>query len=262
MLPVSQLGVAGVPRPTSYEVRGHSNTTPYPCIFPILVQKEAMPKAFDIFLCTGSIKKVATQYATAGINAASLPVPDKEIPAMHKSPLDRIKVAAPCDAEWRWMYGSDRVRFCGQCSKNVYNLSAMSTEEAEDLVRHTEGQLCDRFYRRADGTFLTGDNCPVGIRAIGKRLSKWAAAAAAAALGFFANVGLLGLADKPGPGIAVTPGQMAPQDPPPIRPGTPPVMPMVTPLVTRIPPSSEVLRRTRPAIERPGAVDQKSRPTK
>ena len=172
---------------------------------------------------------------------------------MHKSPLDKIKVAAPCDAEWRWMYGSDRVRFCGQCSKNVYNLSAMTTEEAEDLVRHTEGQLCVRFYRRADGTFLTGDNCPVGMRAIGKKVSKWATAAAAAALGFFANVGLLGLADKPRPGPGVTQGLVAPQIPPPVLP--------VTPLVTRIPPSSEVIR-TGVGSKQPGTLDRAGRTAK
>ena len=177
---------------------------------------------------------------------------------MHKSPLDKIKVAAPCDAEWRWMYGSDRVRFCGQCSKNVYNLSAMSREDAEDLVRHTEGQLCDRFYRRADGTFLTGDNCPVGVRALGKRLSKWAAAAAAAALGFFASVGLLGAADKPGTGAGVSQGMMTPPSLPPILPVTPPV----TTFVTRIPPSSEVIKRQGPAIDKSSAIDRQSRSAK
>jgi hypothetical protein len=62
------------------------------------------------------------------------------------------------------MKGDDRVRFCSQCSLNVYNLSSMKPEEAESLVQQHEGRLCVRFYRRRDGTVLTGD-CPVGLRA-------------------------------------------------------------------------------------------------
>src|ERR1044072_3292187 len=84
---------------------------------------------------------------------------------MHKPPLEKIKVAAPCKAEWRWMYGDDRVRFCGQCNQNVYNLSSMTRGQAEDLILRTEGRLCVRFYRRADGTILT-KNCSVGLQAV------------------------------------------------------------------------------------------------
>jgi TonB family protein len=84
---------------------------------------------------------------------------------MHNPPLEKIKVAAPCKAEWRWMYGDDRIRFCGQCNQNVYNLSAMTREQAEDLILRTDGRLCVRFYRRADGTILT-KNCSVGLQAI------------------------------------------------------------------------------------------------
>ncbi len=89
---------------------------------------------------------------------------------MHNSPLDKIKVAAPCTMAWRWMSGNDRVRYCRQCSLNVYNLSAMSRWEAEELIRRNEGRLCVRFYRRADGTILT-ENCPVGLQAIKKKLA-------------------------------------------------------------------------------------------
>lgn len=106
---------------------------------------------------------------------------------MHKSPLDKIKVASPCNMEWRWMSGNDRVRYCRQCSLNVYNLSAMSRWQAEDLIRRTEGRLCVRFYRRADGTILT-ENCPVGLQAIKKKLARTRAhilGAIMSFLGFF-----------------------------------------------------------------------------
>jgi hypothetical protein len=77
--------------------------------------------------------------------------------------LEQIRIAEPCNASWDRMQGDERVRFCGECRKNVYNLSAMSREEAEGLVHELEGHLCVRFYQRRDGTVLT-DNCPVGVR--------------------------------------------------------------------------------------------------
>lgn len=92
-----------------------------------------------------------------------------------KSPLDRVKIAAPCSAEWDQMFSfqGERIRFCSQCNLNVYNLSEMTRGEAESLITRTEGRLCVRFYRRADGTILT-QNCPIGLRAI-KRKVTWAA---------------------------------------------------------------------------------------
>lgn len=77
--------------------------------------------------------------------------------------LDNVRIAAPCSAPWDQMEGDERVRFCGECKKHVYNLSAMSRREAEALVREREGKMCARIYRRRDGTVLT-DNCPVGFR--------------------------------------------------------------------------------------------------
>ena len=77
--------------------------------------------------------------------------------------LEQIRIAEPCNASWDRMKGDERVRFCGECRKNVYNLSAMSRTEAELLVHEMEGRLCVRFYQRRDGTVLT-DNCPVGVR--------------------------------------------------------------------------------------------------
>jgi len=91
------------------------------------------------------------------------------------NPLKNIKVASPCSASWEEMKGNDRQRFCGQCELNVYNLSAMTITEAESLILNTEGRLCARFYRRPDGTVITKD-CPVGLKAVKKRLSKvWTA---------------------------------------------------------------------------------------
>jgi hypothetical protein len=105
------------------------------------------------------------------------------------NPLDNIRVASPCNMDWEQMIGNDRSRFCGQCNLNVYNLSGMSRTEAEHLISNNEGNLCVRYYRRADGSVLTQD-CPVGLRAIKRRLSKIRRSIASAVLSFFAGLGI------------------------------------------------------------------------
>src|SRR5688500_18553217 len=102
------------------------------------------------------------------------------------SPLSKVRVASPCPADWDKMIRDERVRFCGQCELNVYNLSAMTKAQAENLFVRTEGRLCDRFYRRRDGSILTQD-CPVGLRALRQRISRIRRAVAAGLLGFFAG---------------------------------------------------------------------------
>lgn len=106
-----------------------------------------------------------------------------------RNPLDHVRVASPCEADWDQMIGSERVRFCGQCSLNVYNLSAMTRADAESLIAGTEGRLCVRFYRRRDGSIIT-DDCPVGLRAIRRRVSYIARAIGSVVLGLFAGLGV------------------------------------------------------------------------
>ena len=107
----------------------------------------------------------------------------------YTNPLEHVRVAAPCPADWGKMVGDERVRFCGSCSLHVYNLSGMTRREAEALLASTEGRLCVRFYRRADGTILTR-NCPVGLAAVKRRVARAAGATLSAVLGFFAGLGL------------------------------------------------------------------------
>jgi hypothetical protein len=99
-----------------------------------------------------------------------------------RRPLATVRITNPCPAAWEQMSGDDRVRFCPQCRLNVYNLSAMSREEAEAFVEQREGRVCLRLYRRADGTILTRD-CPVGLRAVRRRLAAFVAAVAGGLLG-------------------------------------------------------------------------------
>ncbi len=87
----------------------------------------------------------------------------------HATPLlDSVRIATPCSAEWNDMEGiadgSDRTRFCRQCDKQVWNLSAMSRRDAEAFLYERAGTAtCIRFFRRADGTILNED-CHVGVR--------------------------------------------------------------------------------------------------
>jgi hypothetical protein len=112
--------------------------------------------------------------------------------ARFKNPLDHVQVAAPCKADWNQMIGSERMRFCSECNLNVYNLSGMTRFEAESLIARNEGRLCVRFYRRFDGSIITKD-CPVGLRAIQRRVSYLAKAIIATVLTFMASVGLQSL---------------------------------------------------------------------
>src|SRR6185295_3367175 len=98
------------------------------------------------------------------------------------SPLNNVQVASPCPTDWDEMYGDDRKRFCGECKLNVYNLSDMGRQEAENLLLSSEGRLCVRFYRRKDGTVLTKD-CPVGWHAVKAKAARAVTAAFAMTFG-------------------------------------------------------------------------------
>lgn len=110
--------------------------------------------------------------------------------AQFTDPLSHVRIAAPCRADWERMRGNERVRFCGECSMNVYNLSNMSKKDAEALITSAEGRLCVRYYHRTDGTIITG-NCPVGLQALKRRASGISKAVASSLLSFFAGMAVL-----------------------------------------------------------------------
>ena len=117
--------------------------------------------------------------------------------------LQSVQIATPCRADWSKMEGDDKSRFCQTCQKSVYNLSAMTTPEAQALIEQKQGDLCARIYRRADGTVITQD-CPVGKAAA--RRPFWALGA-----GF---VALLGLGSVLGIGTSNATSISAPQPQP------------------------------------------------
>lgn len=109
--------------------------------------------------------------------------------------LDVIDIEEPCSEPWERMTGDDRRRFCGTCRMNVYDLSALTREEAERFLAEREGQpLCVQLVRRADGTVVTADCTPSRLaktRRAARRSLAFACALVAATLG--AALGLVGL---------------------------------------------------------------------
>jgi hypothetical protein len=107
---------------------------------------------------------------------------------MPNDPLQSLRIASPCQVSWEGMTGDDRMRFCEQCSLHVYNFSGLTQTEARALIADAEGRVCARLYRRADGTILTRD-CPVGLRAVRRRVAGVAGATLAAILSLFSFAG-------------------------------------------------------------------------
>ncbi len=111
------------------------------------------------------------------------------------SPLNNVKIASPCSANWNEMYGDDRKRFCGECKLNVYNLSGMTREAAETLLQNSEGRLCVRFYKRPDGTVLTED-CPVGWAKVKQRTKVFATAVMSMLIALFGGLFFVSVTSK------------------------------------------------------------------
>ena len=156
----------------------------------------------------GELRRESKRLEEASERAAKLEdeVADmrERLESMHKQRrlplLDDVRVASPCSESWDEMVGDERARFCLKCEKNVYDVSAMTRDEAESLIARAEGSsgLCLRLYRRKDGTILTAD-CPVGKRR--RRVTRIAAAAlavggaAAAIAGVGRSVAVMGEMD-------------------------------------------------------------------
>jgi hypothetical protein len=82
--------------------------------------------------------------------------------------VDRIEIPLPCHVPWGDMTGDDRVRFCGDCRQNVYNVAMFTRAEATRLLNDSSGRVCLRIFRRPDGTVVT-DDCRARLRAARKR---------------------------------------------------------------------------------------------
>ena len=64
---------------------------------------------------------------------------------------DDLHISEPCSESWSEMSGTEQKRFCGQCSKHVHDLSAMTEPEARQVIETVESP-CVRYSCRPDGT--------------------------------------------------------------------------------------------------------------
>jgi hypothetical protein len=155
-------------------------------------------------------------------------------PKPAESPLDHVAVATPCRADWNLMLGDETIRFCTLCRRNVYNLSGMSREKAEQVLLEHRGSLCIRLYRRSDGTVLTAD-CPVGLADRARQAWGWVTAALVAVTAFVLGLAAFALRDECGKGVhfpdlrlllpGPETGKFVPRDGgprPPVLPAAPP----------------------------------------
>ena len=101
--------------------------------------------------------------------------------SQHTDLLASLRVASPCHVSWDDMTGDDRVRFCTACNLNVYNFAAMTSDEVRSMITNSNGRVCGRLYRRIDGTLITRD-CPVGLRAVRRRVRRFVGAVFATVL--------------------------------------------------------------------------------
>ncbi|HVR84598.1 MAG TPA: hypothetical protein VMU54_09825 [Planctomycetota bacterium] len=72
-----------------------------------------------------------------------------------------LTISSPCPKTWEELVGDHRVRYCGQCRLQVYNLTVMKPADIEQLVQRTGGRLCVQLYVRKDRTATLRD-CPEG----------------------------------------------------------------------------------------------------
>lgn len=74
--------------------------------------------------------------------------------------------------------GEANRKSCEECGLHVHNFAAMTAEEIDGVLRGSTGRVCARAYTRADGTVILQD-CPVGLRAVRRKLVRSVARVAA-----------------------------------------------------------------------------------
>ena len=72
--------------------------------------------------------------------------------------LDSVEVKTPCEQDWKTMRGTDEIRFCDHCAKDVHNLSAMTRKRARKIVAQSNGGICVRYVRLPNGRVQTIKN--------------------------------------------------------------------------------------------------------
>lgn len=76
-------------------------------------------------------------------------------------PIEKYGQATPCGVQWDPKATTKKFQICASCQLHVYDFAKMDMKEVQNLVFSREGKEEPKFFRRADGKFLTAD-CPVG----------------------------------------------------------------------------------------------------
>src|SRR4029453_910236 len=97
--------------------------------------------------------------------------------------LDQLQISIPCASDWDQMVDSGRTRYCSECSRDVYDISRMTRNEAEALISSARGRLCGRLVREADGSTLTAAPFTVSSNPAGRRVSPIATVVVTAIMG-------------------------------------------------------------------------------
>jgi hypothetical protein len=71
--------------------------------------------------------------------------------------LSRMTIPDPCSMDWDAMRGDERTRRCVSCRERVYDLTAMTSDEAAAVLHKQDGQVCARVFERADGMLVIAD---------------------------------------------------------------------------------------------------------
>lgn len=73
--------------------------------------------------------------------------------------IDNLQIVSPCAVAWDEMVGDDKIRYCGYCEKDVFNLTMMTRPEIETLLasQMSGRKICGQMRRRPDGKLVTAD---------------------------------------------------------------------------------------------------------
>jgi hypothetical protein len=86
-----------------------------------------------------------------------------------KRSLEVLTIASPCEEPWNDMEVlGHTTRFCALCSQNVYDISMLTRQAAEELIFGSDEPVCGQILRRSDGTVITSDCAPVRFRLLRK----------------------------------------------------------------------------------------------
>lgn len=170
--------------------------------------------------------------------------------------LDVLQISDPCPLPWDALRGNDRVKYCGTCDKNVYDLSQMRADEAEALLESHGESLCVQYYARADGTVVTADCTPSRLAVARQKARRAMLGAGAMLAGLLAfTVGLAALLlgwvsrDRAAPVVAKleeTRKVLQPMIPLPAPPVAPPAEPRIVEPPHHFPPHSRSRGGLRP----------------